>query len=304
MLAGQTRTGASDGYALETKERIALASAAPFTGPTSPYYLDDYSNSTVYIVQGASVVGSFALSGYSGNVYDQQGSLAVGATIATHGIFSGYGSFQAGHYTLGGTPTGVGYDSYAAEPGLAYEYSYDGTTDGTYNYYVQYDGYTTGNTNVENVVRTDLDWQNPAVLFSVQTLANICCEFLGISYDPANDSLWVSGWGLTDIRDYSLSGTLLSSFSTGHYYNGALANDPADGTLWIAYDEGSQLEHYSTAGALLQSGTPIGLPGCCYLAGEFQLTRAAVPEPASLALVGLGLTAAGIGRRVRQRSSN
>jgi hypothetical protein len=284
---------------------IACASAAPFTGPTSSYYVDNYADSTIYIVQGTSVVGSFALSGYSGNADYQQGSLAVGATVATHGFYSGYGSLlQAGHYTLSGMPTGVGYDSYAPLAGMQVENSYDGTTDGTYNYYVQYAGYTTGGTPVENVVQTDLDWQNPTVLFSVQTIANACCEFLGITYDPANASLWVSGWTLSDIRDYSLSGTLLSSFSTGHTGNGALAYDPADGTLWISYDETNVLEQYSTTGTLLQSGTPTGLPYGYYLAGEFQLAQAAVPEPASLALVGLGLTAAGIGHRVRHRSSN
>lgn len=33
--------------------------ATPFTGPTSPYYLDDWSTQEIYVVQGTSVINSF-----------------------------------------------------------------------------------------------------------------------------------------------------------------------------------------------------------------------------------------------------
>lgn len=274
----------------------SIATGAAFTGPTSPYYLDNYATSTVYIVQGTSVASSFPLSAYGANVNNSQLSLAVGSSVMTHGYYTGYGGAQAGEYTLAGTPTGTSYDSFPLTAGSSYEYSYDGTTDGVHNYYVQYSSQASTGSVFENVVETDLDWQNPTVLFSVQSSPNQCCEFLGISYDLLNNSLWVSGWVSNEIRDYSMGGALLSTFSTAHSSNDALAYDPADNTLWISYAETSVLEQYSTSGALLQSGTPAGLPSGSYLAGEFAL-GAAVPEPATLGLLGLGLTAAGFARR-------
>ena len=57
----------------------------------------------------------------------------------------------------------------------------------------------------------------------------------------------------------------------------ALAYDPADNTLWFNYGQGNTLYPYSRTGNLLQSGTPSGLPSCCYLAGEIAGTF--VPPP-------------------------
>ena len=275
---------------------VDIVIATPFTGPTSSYYLYNYAASTMYIVQGPSVTGSFPLTAYGGNANYYQGSFAVDSTVRTHGFFAPSGGQLAGEYTLGGTPTGNGYDSFPALTGYQNQNAYDGTTDGVHNYYVQYFANTPSGSVFENVVQTDLDWQNPAVLFSVQSSANQCCEFLGITYDPTNSSLWISGWVSTDIRDYSLGGTLLSSFSTGHGSNGALAYDAADNSLWISDGESSFLEQYSTSGTLLQGGTPTGLPNGDYLAGEFAL-KASVPEPATVGLLALGLSAAGFARR-------
>lgn len=75
-----------------------IAVATPFTGPTSPYYLDDYSASTMYIVQGTSVTGSFPLTAYGGNANDQQGSFAVDSTVRTHGFFAPSNGATAGEY--------------------------------------------------------------------------------------------------------------------------------------------------------------------------------------------------------------
>ena len=83
------------------------------------------------------------------------------------------------------------------------------------------------------------------------------------------------------IADYSLTGTLLSSFATGTDFMAELAFDPADGTLWFTYAGTNELFQYSTSGTFLQSGEPNGLPGGFYFAGEFAEPE---PEPATLLL--------------------
>ncbi len=109
---------------------------------------------------------------------------------------------------------------------------------------------------------------------------------LGITYDKTNNSLWISGWGNTIVTDYSLSGTVISSFDTGHNENGALAMDPATHTLWLVDDENTfSLEQYSTAGVLLSTGPYVGYS----LGGEFDMGAAPTPEPGTLIMFGSGI---------------
>jgi hypothetical protein len=258
-----------------------------FSGPTSPYYLD--SGRAVYVIQGTTVVNSFPL--VYGNVGDEA-VMAVSNTVNTRPAFTGPGS--GGQYTLAGTPTGVT-EPYPIPPQVQSEVSYDGTSSGQQNFYVEHFGVSGPNTTY-NVYVTDLTWQHPYELFSLQEPTG-GDKYQGIAYDPRNNSLWISEASM--ILDYSLDGNLLFSFGSplfnpspqiGPEINTALGYDNADNTLWITYNGSNLLEQYSTTGALLQYGTPTGLPNGDYASGDFSSPvpppwPPAVPEPASIVLL-------------------
>jgi hypothetical protein len=89
------------------------------------------------------------------------------------------------------------------------------------------------------------------------------------------------------VTDYAMNGTVITSFDTGHYENGALAMDPATHTLWLVDDENTfKLEQYSTAGVLLSTGPYVGYT----VGGEFDMGGASpTPEPGSLVMLGSGI---------------
>lgn len=300
-------------YILKLRPAVGLAAlailwagatqATTFTGPVSPYYLDNVDNDTIYVVQGTSVINSFPWTYQTvpGPQYQEAILAIANGYVETNGGGSDYGLGTAGQYTLAGTPTGVGHTAQAT-PGLSYEVQDDGTSDGQHNYTVDY--YATQNgVPGEYVIETNLKWQNPAILFSppstVGTVSGI--SWAGITYDPFNKSLWLSSWSPSPgvIADFSLSGALLSYFYTGAdvFTMSALAMDYADQTLWVNVAETDYLYQFSTSGTLLQSGQPTGLPPYHYIAGDFPLP---VPEPAS-SLVLLAAALAGM-VLVRRRS--
>ncbi len=179
---------------------VALAGVAQAgAGPTSPLYLTTGS-SNILVVQGNSIT-SFPEAYASPNEFP----IAVYGDVRTVGAHLGW---AGGQYTLGGTPTGT---SYALPPGITS--TYDSTTDGSHNYLVEWFSGT--------VFQNALDFTNPVIIFNIGAT-----NPEGVSYDATNNSLWISDYSEYAVADYSLSGTLLTSFNTGHYENAALAFDP------------------------------------------------------------------------------
>jgi len=250
-----------------------VAYAGP--GPTSPLYLTfnsvhGYSN--IIVVQGNTIINTFPEA--YGAPYEIP--IAVSGDVRTTGYE--YPVQTGGQYTLAGTPTGT---TYVLPSVLGPDGAYDSTSDGSHNYLVDYNNGT--------VYQTARDFTNPVALFTVNAYN------AGITYDTVNHSLWISNWyNAVAVVDYSLNGTVLSSFDTGHYSNGALAFDPADHTLWLVNSDSGYLEQYSTGGSLLSIGPQVGYTH----GGEFDLGGTPTPEPGTLVMLGSGvLGLAGLLRR-------
>ena len=271
---------------------LALAVLGAFNahaaGPTSELYIT-VNGQALAGIQGTSVLFNVAESS------SNQSPLAVNSTVRTLGIRNGT---TGGEYSLTGTATGT---TYAFPAGLGSDSFYDGTTDGSFNYAWDF---STG-----AAYRFNLDWTGGTVLF---TPGN--GNPMGITYDPSNASLWISGFqnaSSTLISDYSLTGTLLSSFDVGHAFNSALALDPADGTLWLVSGANSSLtlEQYSRSAAGSFGATETALNKQTYagisnngFGGEFRYTGSVVPEPATwITMVG-GLAILGCVQRRRRRA--
>lgn len=260
--------------AILTSAHVAWAS------PLSLAVLTAGDESTNVLINGG-VVTTFSQAanidgGGSGNEY----AVAFTNTIQTLGNGNQGGSpteqYSGAQYLANGTQAGVNY----AYP-LASGDFYDGATNGVNDFSVDYD---TG-----NVYSFGLDWSNPTLLFTAQT------RDLGITYDPVNQSLWISDYGGTNVRDYSLNGTLLSSFTAQAAVLG-LAMDYADDTLWA--DNQGTLYQYSRTGTELSTfndGLELNTLGFEF---QFQST----PEPGTAFLGIAGLAALGFMRnRVRAR---
>lgn len=266
---------------------IALGASTAHAGPVGTYYLTDNLNFTT----SQSSLDAIQGSNYNQNATNfnfQEGAIAiVGNEVRTTGYNNGY---SGGGYTsvpsLTVTADANTYTNGMIDPVTGFVSTYDGTTDGRFNYTVNFQSGA--------VIATSTNWGGTgSVLFSTGNPGD-----LGITYDNSNNSLWVQSYTNGIISDYSLSGALLSSFSTinGGFGSTALAMD-VDHTLWYEHYGTGTIVHYDRNGNLLGTDFYAGLGYA--LGGEIS----AVPEPSSLALLGLGGIASAFGVYRRRRAA-
>lgn len=262
--------------ALATLFGIGSVGRAQALGPVSTYYLTAGDQQHVHAIQGTSVTRTFTTAS-GGREYPL---FVLDSAIVTSGSI---GSETGRVYTLAGVA-----GSTAIAFSLSTGSAWDAATDGTHAYLLDY--------SYGIVYRANLDYSNPVVLFSGLGSS----AFLGITFDASNNSLWISGWASSAVRNYSLTGTLLSSFTGPTSSLTCLALDPATGTLWMgSQNQQGVFWEYSRNGTQLQSLTLSALAGENTLGGEFAF--AAVPEPATwLQLLG-GLVLVGAVARWRRR---
>ena len=258
---------------------VFLCTATWAAGPISQYCLSAGDQATNWVVQDAAVVTSWA------QRISPEYPVAVGTTVRA----VGYGPGDPGtEYTLAGVQTGVTYVS-----GLVAGDMYDGASDGVYNYGMIYG---TG-----EVIRFDLDWSNPVVLFNLGATS----AYLGITYDPTNNSLWIGGWSSATISNYTLAGALISSFAAPTSSITSLALDPADNTLWFgSQNTQGTFYQYSKAGVQLSTETYPSLVSQNTLGGEFSaepLVAVDVPTLGPIGIAVLGVLLAGIGVAILSR---
>jgi PEP-CTERM motif len=235
--------------------------------PTSKLYITGNTpnggGEQILVVQGQSTIIS-ADTAYSQNEWP----IAIYGDVRTAGSSS---SNDGGFYDL----------SVSASPYVHYQLPsfmvavYDSTSDGTHNYMVDFASGI--------VYQTDRTYGSAGILFQIED-GNL---WSGITYDPANQSLWLVAHESNVMANYSLNGKLLSSFSVQTSTNGPLAFDPADQTLWLINYGTKNLEQYSTSGQFLGID-----PGYWGIGAEFNLETIGLsptPEPGTLILFASGI---------------
>ena len=212
---------------------LALSGALPASagggggGPQSRYFVASGQDQKVVRLQGRDYIEEVNAAGL-----DEYALYALGR-INTAGHVMGSGGAR---YKQGLQHDGTNYTN-EVSPAI-----YDATTDGCYLYTVRFG---TG-----EVVRANLDWTNPETLFSLDPAQ----DYIGITYDPSNHSLWVSMWDEQFIGNYDMQGNEIDSFTPGDAAITCLALDHATGLLWMGsqHDKGV-FKGYTKVGGLAGS---------------------------------------------------
>jgi len=179
-----------------------------------------------------------------------------------------FGGFSGTEYSTAGVLTGT---HYPAAP-----YVFDAASDGTSIYGWQVDTGT--------LMRYDLNWGHPETLFTLDPTYDFA--FMGITYDPQNNSIWLAPWNASaslkgHLYNYSLDGRLLGTLTLANNteMGSGLAYDSADNTFWMFNWGANRLEQYARGGGNMLSS----IGGRSRIYG---LEFAAVPEPSVLTLFG------------------
>jgi hypothetical protein len=209
----------------------SLATTANGAGPVTEYYLAS-AEAKICKVQGGDLLLCW------NTPVGNNSAIAVDTSVRTAGAFPGN---VGAEYTLEGQFLG-----FLPENEILSGDMWDGTSDGTNNFSV--------NRITGEVMRFDLDWTNPQVLFNVTA-----GDYLGITYDSDTNTLWLSGYGVDIVENYDMAGKLLSGFEVPAPDGGfipltALALDHADGTLWFGRQEFiGRYYQYSKSGEFLRN---------------------------------------------------
>lgn len=252
----------------------AFADGSAFAQST-PYYITDGDGTTMYIIQNGVLQSTHTILS-QGDAIAIRNTIWIGSLIDT----------AAAEYTLAGAATGAT----TALPGT-YTQLLDGTTDGTqYNYANQW------NSSFPNVIRTDLQWQNQQVLFTLP----VDTEITGITYDPTTTHLFLAVETDNTVREFDLTGNQLNSFSVSAVSGRpcCLAYERASNTLWLSANGSSNIYQYSKTGSLQQTLTIADFPGSASntWGGEIAATIGnQIPAAGHIALVLFVLLLAGLG---------
>jgi hypothetical protein len=158
-----------------------------------------------------------------------------------------------------------------AYAGLPFTDSYDGTSDGQFNYITDY---ATG-----DVYRTDRDYTNAQLLYNNGDFGTI-----GITYNPFERVLYTHSQDTSNVYIHDTTGQYVGQFTLDFVGNWrGLAFDPADSTLWITQHDPVEdiIRQVDLTGKTLQTVT---VPGLVELVGgplgaEFDLSSAGACYP-------------------------